>query len=199
MSLWKKVTNAFKPLVKAVAPAAAAMIPGVGPIVAPIVGGAIAMSGRSSPAIPSSVFSATPMTPTNFIGGDMPGTGMTPTVGPLMRGAGRLAAAAGAGAIGRGVGKLLVNGRRIGLQQLKRLVKALGPEAVAAGVGVTVASLAQVMFDMESRATKRRRRGISYADIARTRRTLRRLKSMEHALTGSLPARRTYRRTTKCQ
>lgn len=197
MSLWKKVTNAFKPLVKAVAPAAAAMIPGVGPIVAPLVGGAIAMSNRSQ-AIPASVFSATPMVPTNFIGGDMPGTGMQQTAGPLMRGAGRLAAAAGAGAIGRGVGKLLVNGRRIGLQQLKRLVKALGPEAVAAGVGVTVASLAQVMFDMESRATKRRRRGISYADIARTRRTLRRLKSMEHALTGSMPARRTYRRAKTC-
>jgi hypothetical protein len=195
MSLWTKITGAVRSVAKSVAPIAAAAIPGVGAIAAPLVAGAVSVYDQRQAA--KSAIS--PMA-TALMGPPQVGGGMVQTagaVGQVLRGTAGMAARAGAGAIGRGAAKLVIQGKRVSLATLKRLIKTVGPEGVALALGMSIAQLGQTLFEMEPK-TARRRRGISYADIARTRRTLRKMQSMQAMLACSTPRRTfTARRSTK--
>lgn len=184
MSRWSRFTNAVRGVARTVAPVAAGFIPGVGAIAAPLVGAALQRQGSrgAQPSLPPMALMGPPAVP-DYGGGMIQTAGAT---GTFARGA----AAAVGGAVratGRRAAKLVIQGRRVSLAQLKRLVRSLGPEAVAVALGLSVANLASIMFDMEPK-TARRRRGISYADIARTRRTLRKFASMQ-SMIACAPAR----------
>lgn len=110
--------------------------------------------------------------------------------GASMLGMGGTAAAIGAAGTGiRTLGSIFsgaaaaatftINGIRGTLPQLWRYTRRYGPQAVAAGLGITVAQLGAMLLSAPDAGRRRRRRGISSRDIRTTRRVVGFLNKMQ--------------------
>lgn len=107
---------------------------------------------------------------------------------PVMGSAGQAIAAGGiwlssllARSLGRGAAGAVftaANGVRVRLVQLWPLVRRYGWQAVAGALGITAGALGTLLAEASQHRPRRRRRGISYADISRTRRTIKTLRKM---------------------
>jgi len=117
--------------------------------------------------------------------------------GAVMRGAGGLMSRLGAGglvgaaagvlrtAAGKIRGVVLASGRFLSTRKAAALARRVGIEAAAVGLGIGAVELAEmVLADSESRA-RRRGRGISGADLRRTRRTIKKVMSAHRYIVQS--------------
>lgn len=103
---------------------------------------------------------------------------------------------------GGAIGGAVMRGARSVLQTAKgvfasgsvwALISRLGPYAAAAALGIAVSDL--IAWMMANPKKKKRARGISARDVRTTRRTCRKISSVQHALQACLPAARFgYRR-----
>lgn len=80
------------------------------------------------------------------------------------------------------------------LRSVRVLVPAIGIEAAAAALNLGISQIAMLFV----RSRRRRRRGISAADIRRTYRTLNTVSRIQHKLSGAGICRRTSTRRVKC-
>lgn len=126
----------------------------------------------------------------NIMGGGVPaglfqslvGTGGPATVTNTAGGFGALAAGAGAavltlggrlaGMFGRGAGTAMINGVKFSMSRLWPYINKYGPYAVSAALGITIEQLGALAMNAPRHARKRRR-GISGADISRAKRVIR--------------------------
>lgn len=119
-------------------------------------------------------------------GGDMNGGAMIPTggaLGPALAGVGVAALSLGRILAGRVPGLAAAvfrgaNGVWVRMRDLWPLTRKYGPYAVAAALGMGVDGLGRLLAEAPRSSGRRRRRGLSYADIARTRRTIRTIRKM---------------------
>lgn len=77
-----------------------------------------------------------------------------------------------AGMFGRGAGTFVINGVKGSMSRLWPYIRQYGPGAVAAALGITVAQLGALAMNAPQ-SPRKRRRGISAADIRRTKRVIR--------------------------
>lgn len=175
MGFFSKILGGVKKILKKAAPvfgAVAPFIPQLGPAAA-VLG---AFGGRPSMAAPSTGFlrGAQAAPAFGFSGGGLQVASVAP---------GLATGAAGLAAVGRGMFGLIrsatgrISGVRLGSgtfvsrKKMVALAKRVGIEAAAIALGITVVSLAEAIATTPTR----RRRGISAADIRRTRSTLRKV------------------------
>lgn len=123
--------------------------------------------------------------------GEIADAGYTMQVGQIAQGAmslGRalltragIGAAAGAARVG---GTIAMNGVRMSVKALWPAIRKYGPQAVAAALGVSVASLMEMAFaaDPSMGAGRRRRRGISARDVKTTRRVVNFVTRISHQI-----------------
>lgn len=115
--------------------------------------------------------------------------------GGLISGAGAglrtLASILGRGAASAGA-YFTINGVRGTVAQLWKYTRALGPEAVAAGLGITVGALGELLLRHPDHR-RHRRRGISHRDIRTTKRVVNFVSRMAHQI-GCVSAPRHFRR-----
>ena len=136
-------------------------------------GGALTRSLAPSPALaPTAVSVAAPR-----IGGTQTGPSATPAMAGALIPVGRqlitgLLSVAGA-----------TLGRRVTANSVLSLVRELGIVAAAAALGLTAVEVAQII----AARPRRRRRGITAAQIATTRRTIRKVTSIQRALAEVCP------------
>ena len=144
------------------------------------VGGAVAAAGgllsRSlapQPALaPTAVAVQAPR-----IGGTQTGPSATPVVGSAIAVAGRTLVAGLLSMAG------VTLGRRVTASSVLALVRELGLVAAAGALGLTAVEVAQII----AARPRRRRRGITAAQIATTRRTIRKVTSIQRALAEVCP------------
>lgn len=110
---------------------------------------------------------------------------ITGNIGRGVSGIFRRGTAATGGAMAGMGARIMIQGRAIAVNKLWPVVKRYGPEFVAAGIGVSLAQLAQVM--MSSPERRRRRRGISSRDVRTTKRVVRFVRSLSHDLSAIAP------------
>lgn len=185
MSLWTKVRDVVRsaaPLIGAAYGPAGAMI-----------GGLIAPQPKLE-TMPSGLMLPAPS----------PGPGMVETAGTV-RPALQAAAAAGRWLISKtGVvttfgGKILgvMRGTRLFRnRQVVQLVKQIGIQGAATALGITAVEVAQMVAEHQMQGN-RKRRGISYRDVATTRRTIGKIRSIQRGLSESGICRTPVRRK-KC-
>lgn len=134
----------------------------------------------------------------SLVGSGTPSYGLTPTMGAVPSAAGVAGAAmAGvmslgarlAGMFGRGAGSAVINGVKFSMTRLWPYIRQYGPASVAAALGITVAQLGTLAMSAPQHP-RRRRRGISSADIRRTKRVIR----FNRQLSRSLGTGRSYSR-----
>lgn len=126
-------------------------------------------------------------------GGGGDSFGNQPVMGGMgMVAAGGAVAAAGAGLVslatklarsfgGFGSSSFIINGVKGNMAQLWPLVRKYGPVSVAGALGIGAATLADLLMRAPANARKRRR-GISAADIRRTKRVIRFNRSLSRQL-----------------
>jgi hypothetical protein len=204
VSFLSKIT---KPILKVAAPIAQSYVQTAFPVAAPFINAAIGGASRSTGAQPMSIM---PMGNGTSAPG-MPGGGIIQTGG----GTGAWGTVTkGATNVAKGIGNMLIsggnvalsragrvlgvlrNGKLFGNAKVLKLAKQIGMDAAAAALGCGVADLAAMIINaQESAARKSRRgRGISGRDVRTTRRTLTKIRSIEHSLAGSCrPRTRTTR------
>lgn len=129
------------------------------------------------------------------------GYGVTPTMGAFPAAGGAAAAALGAvatlgarlaGMFGRGAGSAVINGVKFSMASLWPYIRKYGPGAVAAGLGISIAQLGALAMQAPQHG-RRRRRGISAADISRTKRVIRFNRQLSRSLGTGGGRGRTYR------
>lgn len=112
------------------------------------------------------------------VGGPSGGAVFQPTMGavPAAAGAamGAIASLGGrlAAMMGRGAGAAVINGVKFSMASLWPYIRKYGPTAVATALGISVAQLGTLAMNAPQGGRKRRR-GISAADVRRTTRVLR--------------------------
>lgn len=85
---------------------------------------------------------------------------------------------------------VLVGGMKVTPRKAKALAKQIGLDAAAAALGISAIELAQMVLSDTARTSRGNSRGISGADLRRTRRTMNKIKSINKYLHTSAPARR---------
>lgn len=185
-------------LVRSVAPVVSTVAPFFGPVgmAAGAVAAAVSSRGAPAPAVPS--FALPGGAPTPFAGptglplglpGGFPGApqlgGILPTlgralplVGGLVGGAVRAAAGLVRTAAGRIRGVVLASGRFVSSRKGALLARRVGIDAAAAALGISAVELAEMVLSEEERRGRRRSRGVSGADLRRTRRTINTIERM---------------------
>lgn len=126
--------------------------------------------------------------------------------GPVARPGGSAPAARGGGggagyAVGRAAGARMRGildqfGRKWSARRVAALARRLGVDAAAAALGVGAALVVDMVAQDSMSVVRRRRRGISYAQLSTTRRTLRKLDSMNRYVCRPAGA---TRRTKACR
>jgi len=142
-------------------------------------------------------------TPSEWMRGISQGTGVLQRTGILGAATGGLVSGAGAGLrtlggmLGRGAARagayFTINGVRGSVAQLWKYTRALGPEAVAAGLGISVGALGEILLRNPERKGRGRRRGISARDIRTTKRVVNFVSRMAHQI-GCVSTPRHFRR-----
>lgn len=115
----------------------------------------------------------------NGSGGMVRTMGAAPAIGSAMAAGGIWLGSLLARSIGRTAAAAVftaANGVRVRLGQLMPLIRKYGPQTVASALGIGVGSLGALVMQGGTERPKRRRKGISYADLARSRRTIRTIK-----------------------
>lgn len=196
MSLFTTLRNAVTSVAAPLVTAAATVYGG------PVLGGltgtllAGAGSGPSAPGSPTATGAAIP-------GAGEEGGGMIRTAGAVRGAVGAMAAARNWLISGRGIVST-ISGRLLGVlrgtklfknAQVADLAKRIGIEATAAALGITVVEVAQLIAAhlMQRAGRHRRGRGITARDVRTTRRTIHKIRSIEHALSQSGICRHTSR------
>jgi len=98
------------------------------------------------------------------------------------------------------VRNVVIGGRRVSRKAAAAFIRKHGFEVAGSAFQLNAQQLARVILDDSKR--RRRRRGLSYAQISNARRVMRTLKSMQHALgttTRRAPARSRSRATASCR
>jgi hypothetical protein len=201
MSFFKKLGKVFKPVLKAAAPIlkpALAAYSFTNPLVGiglnMLAGGiankaAIPRPTNFSPeTYPMAMLPvATPRTPARP-GGAAPGTMTSPLPGRTREGIAGMAGRYYTGAKGivyTATGKIIGIMRGQSLfrnRKIKALARQVGIETAAVALGITAVELAQMLASDIASTPTRRSRGISGADIRRTRRTLGKFNSMQRLI-----------------
>jgi hypothetical protein len=126
------------------------------------------------------------------------GATYTPTAGVMGAAAGAVTGAAVflgsrlAAMMGRGAGSAVINGVKFSMSSLWPYIRRYGPGAVAGALGISLAQLGALA--MSAPTTKRkRRRGISAADISRAKRVIRFNRRLSRSLGTSSRSRGFYR------
>ena len=172
MGFFSKVFRTVSKIAKRIGPTAlGALVPGFGPVAAAVAGvagsrfipTASAMTGR--PTQPPISIGTVQM----GIAGIAPGIGRA--VAPIAAQAGRIIVGLIRTATGRVRGVRLPSGQFVTRRKMLKLARDVGIAAAAAALGITVAEMAEAV----ATAPVRRRRGISAADVRRTRSTLRKI------------------------
>lgn len=199
MSMFTSLRNA----VKAVAAVAA-------PIVGSVYGGPV--GGMIGGTLSKSLLGAGPPTPPG--GGATTSSATIGASGSTSEWGGMMTTAGKTGSWGSPASKWLISaqgivstitGRLLGIMQgtkllrlpaIVSLVRAVGPQAAAVGLGIAVEMVAQLVAAHFTQKGHRRRRGrgISARDVRCTKRTLNKIHSIQHSLHLARPA---ARRSTK--
>jgi hypothetical protein len=194
MSLLKKVA---KVAVKVAKPLAQSYVNTAFPVAAPFISSAINAAKSSTGSQPVSLM------PSSNDGGlvTVAGSRAAPGKGPSMLGMAGNAITN----VGKGIGNMLIAGGNVAMNQAGRvlgvirggklfgnakvlkLAKQVGMDAASIALGVGVADLAAMIINAQESAGRkaRRGRGISGRDVHVTRRTLNKIRSIEHSLAGS--------------
>lgn len=189
MSFISKLIRKVAPVVSTVAPFFGPVGMGVGAIAGALAGrngnGGVPAPAASSFALPGGAMTSfqgptgLPMgLPVGFpgapqLGGILPSLGRAlPLVGGLLGGAARAAAGLVRTAAGRIRGVVLASGRFVSSRKASLLARRVGIDAAAAALGISAVELAEMVLAEEETRGRRRGRGISAADLRRTRRTI---------------------------
>lgn len=206
-SFLKKAVKSFAPVVSTVAPFFGPVGMGVGAVAAALGGGG-GNGGAQSP-----VMAATPQFNPPFslpggattsigglpmalpigapqLGGILPAIGGTlgrilPGAAGLVGGAVRAAAGLVRTAAGKIRGVVLASGRFVSSRKAALLAKRVGIDAAAAALGVSAVELAEMVLAEQERAGRRRSRGVSAADLRRTRRTIGTIERMHRQIVSA--------------
>lgn len=191
MSLWTSIRDTVTGVVAKAAPTVIGTA--IGGPVGGIIGNTLGNALLPMPSAPS--MGAPTASPSAMPGsGGMVQTGATGTWGSLVGKATQWIIGQ-RGIVSTTAGRLLgvMKGTRlIRVKQIADLAKRVGLEATAAALGVTVVEVAQLIAAhlMSSAAKRKRGRGITGRDVRITRRTIHKIRSIEHSLSGLCHPRR---------
>ena len=187
MSLMKNISRAVGGVAKAygVAIATAYGGPAAGALASSFIGSS---GGGSAPGLPTQApWGGTG--PTSMPGGMMGTAGVIPYAGRAIAAAGRYLVSA------RGVVSTIA-GRIIGVMRgtsimrnpaVAKFAQSVGIQAAATALGITAVEIAQMVMESHASSSRRSRRGrgITGRDVKVTRRTIHKIRGIEHALTQS--------------
>lgn len=144
-------------------------------------------SSQPGPAYPAQSIDYSPWQSGVPSGGEMITVGRGPAARPggapmAGRGGGGAGYAVGAAAGRKLRGLMDQFGRKWSARRVAALARRLGVDAAAAALGVGAALVVDMVSQDSMRMVRRRRRGISYSQLSTTRRTLRKLDTMNRYL-----------------